>query len=71
MIPNDPEGIALGPDKNIYVASTDSNNVLKFNGTTGAFMGKFVTDGSGGLNGPRGVTFGPAGSLFVTSSTSN
>jgi WD40 repeat protein len=68
---SDPEGIALGPDKNIYVANTDNNNVLKFNGTTGAFIGKFVTDGSGGLSGPRGVAFGPDGNLYVSSSTSN
>jgi DNA-binding beta-propeller fold protein YncE len=68
---SDPEGITVGPDKNIYVANTDGNNVLKFNGTTGAFIGKFVADGSGGLTGPRGVVFGPDGSLYVTSSTSN
>ena len=68
---SDPEGITLGPDKNIYVANTDNSNVLKFNGTTGAFIGKFVTDGSGGLNGPRGVAFGPNGNLFVTSQSSN
>ena len=68
---SDPEGITVGPDKNIYVANTDANNVLKFNGTTGAFIGKFVTDSSGGLNGPRGVAFGPNGNLFVTSQSSN
>jgi WD40 repeat protein len=68
---SDPEGITLGPDKNIYVANTDNNNVLKFNGTTGAFIGKFVTDSSGGLSGPRGVVFGPDGNLYVSSSTSN
>lgn len=68
---SDPEGVTIGPDKNIYVANTDNNNVLKFNGTTGAFIGKFVKDGSGGLNGPRGVAFGPNGNLFVTSQSSN
>jgi DNA-binding beta-propeller fold protein YncE len=68
---SDPEGVTIGPDKNIYVANTDNDNVLKFNGTTGAFIGKFVTDGSGGLNGPRGVAFGRNGNLFVTSQTSD
>jgi streptogramin lyase len=68
---SDPEGITVGPDKNIYVANTDANNVLKFNGTTSAFIGKFVTDSSGGLNGPHGVVFGADGNLYVTSSTSN
>ena len=68
---SDPEGVTIGPDKNVYVANTDNSNVLKFNGTTGAFIGKFVSDGSGGLNGPRGVAFGPNGNLFVTSQSSD
>jgi len=68
---NDPEGITLGPDKNIYVANAGGNNILKFNGTTGAFIGKLVADGSGGLIGPRGVAFGPDGSLFVASFNTN
>jgi len=68
---NDPEGITVGPDKNIYVANAGGNNILKFDGTTGAFIGKFVADGSGGLIGPRGVAFGPDGSLFVASFNTN
>ncbi len=64
---SDPEGITLGPDGNVYVAGGDGNNVLKFNGTTGAFIGSFVTAGSGGLQSARGVAFGPDGNLYVTS----
>jgi len=67
----DPEGVTRGPDGNIYVAGGDGNNVLKFNGSTGAFIGTFVTAGSGGLQSARGVAFGPDGNLFVTSFGTN
>jgi DNA-binding beta-propeller fold protein YncE len=67
---SDPEGIAIGPDGNVYVANTDGNDVVRFNGVTGAFMDIFVAGGSGGLSGPRGVTFGADGNLYVTSNGS-
>lgn len=57
-----PEGLVLGPDGNLYVANNDSGNVLRFNGTTGAFLGVFAS----GLTNPRGVTFGLDGNLYVT-----
>ena len=68
---SNPEGVTLGPDKNLYVANGDGNNVLKFNGTTGAFMGVFVAAGSGGLLSARGVAFGPDGDLYFTSFGTN
>jgi hypothetical protein len=37
---------------------------LKYNGTTGAFLGAFVGPGSD-LSLPRGLTFGPDGNLYV------
>ena len=70
-IMNDPEGVTRGPDGNIYVADAGGNDVLKFDGTTGAFMGTFVAAGSGGLAGSRGVAFGPDGNLYVTSFNTN
>jgi hypothetical protein len=38
--------------------------VLKYDGTTGAFLGAFVGPGSD-LSLPRGLTFGPDGNLYV------
>jgi DNA-binding beta-propeller fold protein YncE len=51
----------------VYVTSFDNDSVLKFDADTGAFLGVFVPAGSGGLNGPTGLTFGPDGHLYVSS----
>ena len=51
----------------VYVSSFDSDTVLKFNAQSGAPLGIFVPAGSGGLNGPTGLTFGPDGHLYVSS----
>lgn len=63
-----PTGAVFGPDGNLYVASFETDEVLRFEGTSGAFLGVFVTAGSGGLNGPdAGLAFGPDGDLYVPS----
>ncbi|MGD1984053.1 MAG: DUF2341 domain-containing protein, partial [Chromatiaceae bacterium] len=68
-----PAGMEFGPDGNLYVASNFSQEILRFDGLTGApigtgpLAGKFVTAGSGGLNEPDDITFGPDGDLYVTS----
>lgn len=59
-----PREIVFGPDGNLYVSSSVNNKVLRFNGTTGAFLNDFATSG---LNFPRGLLFGPDGNLFVVS----
>ena len=51
----------------VYVSSFDNDSVLKFDAETGASLGVFVPSGSGGLNGPTGLTFGPDGHLYVSS----
>src|SRR5215471_14483887 len=51
----------------VYVTSFDNDSILKFDADTGAFLGVFVPAGSGGLNGPTGLTFGPDGHLYVAS----
>jgi streptogramin lyase len=62
---------AFGPDGNLYVGSWGTNNVLRYDRTTGAFLGAFVPAGSGGLNRPEGLAFGPDGDLYVVSQGTN
>ncbi|HKR66042.1 MAG TPA: hypothetical protein VJZ00_20085 [Thermoanaerobaculia bacterium] len=55
-----PLAIAFGPDHNLYV-SADANagsdgTILRFDGTTGAFIDVYV---SSVLGGPRGIAFAP------------
>jgi hypothetical protein len=47
--------MTFGPDGNLYVSSPDTDRVLKYDGTTGAFLGNSVPPGSGGLDAPTGL----------------
>ncbi len=66
---NDPSDIILGPDGNLYVSSTSTDSVLRYNSETGELLDEFVAPESGGLNGPESLAFGPDGNLYVNSST--
>jgi len=63
----------FGPDGNgdgaqdLYVASADGNEILRFDGTSGDFLDSFVTVNSGGLLSPGDIVFGPDGNLYVSS----
>lgn len=57
----------FGPDDHLYVASAETDRILRYDGSTGAFIDAFVSVGSGGLNGPSGLTFGPDDYLYVGS----
>jgi streptogramin lyase len=64
-----PQDLAWGPGGYLYVTTGDADGrVLRFNGTTGTFMDTFVSPGSGGLDNPYGLIFGPDGNLYVNSS---
>jgi hypothetical protein len=61
--------IAFGPDGNLYVDSGATNNVLAYDGTTGAFL-RVAAQGNG-MSGPVGLTFGPDSNLYVGAALSN
>ena len=57
--------MVFGPDGDLYVGSQSNQAVLKFDGTTGGFIGAYVTPGEGGLVDPRGLAFDQDGRLYV------
>jgi len=65
-----PMDLTFGADGNLYSTSGTGAQVYRFNGTTGAPMGAFLS-GSTLPNGPVGLCFGPGGSLLVSSALTN
>jgi hypothetical protein len=72
---NRPEGLVFGPDGNLYVTSFanlqapngDTDKILEFNGTTGAYLGKIDLDQVGQPRAfAQAILFGPDGKLFAS-----
>ncbi|MEZ6088875.1 MAG: dockerin type I domain-containing protein [Pirellulaceae bacterium] len=61
--------IEFGPDGNLYVATVSSAGVLRYDGTTGAFLG--VAASGNGIRRASGIDFGPDGLLYVLDSDSS
>jgi streptogramin lyase len=59
-----PTFLTFGPDGDLFV-SNSTNQVLRYDGSTGAFKGVFAQ--GGGLATPEGLRFGPGGDLYVAS----
>lgn len=55
----DPRGFTFGPDGHFYVTSGGNDKIIRYDGTTGAFIDDFVTAGLGGLQEPFDVKFVP------------
>lgn len=72
----DAGGFTWGPDGHLYVASEDSDSILRFKGLTGEPLPASGQSGAtfawGGpiLDRPRSVVFGPDGNLYVTATKS-
>ena len=53
--------------ESLFVGSLKNDRILQFNAETGNFIDVFVPTGSGGLDGPLGLTIGPDENLYVSS----
>ena len=63
-----PTAAIFGPEGDLFVASFETDEILRFDGRTGVYEGVFVAAHSGGLNGPdAGTKFGADGMLYVPS----
>jgi streptogramin lyase len=60
----------FGLDGNLYLAD-QQGGILRYNGSTGAFIDKFVPAGSGGLIDACGLTLGPDANLYVSDFLAN
>ena len=60
-----PEGIAYGPDGNVYVASYANGYVLEYNGANGTYLGAFASTPQM-VQSIDGLQFGPNGNLYVS-----
>ena len=67
-----PPDVTFGPDGNVYVASSNTNEILRYDATTGKFVDVFVMNDPSDsmlLDGPRGLAFSSDNNyLYVSSS---
>jgi sugar lactone lactonase YvrE len=66
---SNPQGLTFGRDGSLYVSSFNTNQVLRYDGSTGASLGVFAS--GGGLVNPNGLAFGPDGNLYLSSCGAN
>lgn len=55
----------FGPDGNLYVLSARQDKVLRYDGSTGAFLNEFITGAAQSLGDLRDMHFAPGGDLLV------
>ncbi len=64
-----PHDLLFGPNGHLYVSEWRTDEVLRFNGTTGAFLGIFTSGAS--MRSPSDIAFGPDGNLLVLNNSDN
>jgi hypothetical protein len=60
-----PRGMTLTPGGDLYVSSSTTGSVLRYDARTGELLEESVKSAAGGLNGPYAQAFGPDGNLYV------
>jgi len=63
---NKPEHLVLDSNDNIYVTNAGSRDLSRFD-SSGNFLGRFISAGSGGLGQPGCLTIGPEGNIYICS----
>lgn len=58
-------------ESTMFIASGYTNSILRYDLKTKEYMGAFAAPGSGGMNTPVGLEFGPDGNLYTSSSNTN
>ncbi len=61
----------FGPDGKLYVVGNFSDDVKRYDPTTGAYLDTFISATSGGLDNPTQIAFGPDGNVYVDSHYTN
>ena len=59
--------VIIGPDGHVYATGYNSNNVVRYDATTGAVIDEFIPAGSGGVSLANGSKFGPDGHYYLAS----
>jgi WD40 repeat protein len=59
-----PIAVTMGTGGDLFVLGDGSNNVYRYDATTGAYKGVFAT--GAGLSNPQDLLFGPTGDLYVS-----
>ncbi|MCB1772702.1 MAG: hypothetical protein KDI88_03735 [Gammaproteobacteria bacterium] len=64
-----PRGIKFGPDGNLYVNSSGSNETLVYDGESGEYLGVFLDTAAHGIYVPCGIVFDPRGRVVIASAS--